>query len=61
MTDLLDRVDAAVAAAPATDYYLLDETLTDSERAIRDKVRAFADHDVLPIINDFWELSLIHI
>jgi len=55
MTDLLDRVDAAVAAAPATDYYLLDETLTDSERAIRDKVRAFADHDVLPIINDFWE------
>ena len=41
--------------ARTQDYYLLDETLSDRERAIRDRVRAFADRDVLPIINDYWE------
>jgi glutaryl-CoA dehydrogenase len=39
----------------AQDYYLLDETLSEQERAIRDRVRAFADREVLPIINDYWE------
>jgi glutaryl-CoA dehydrogenase len=38
-----------------TDYYLMDELLTDEERAIRDKVRAFSDQEVIPIINDYWE------
>jgi glutaryl-CoA dehydrogenase len=43
-------------AGPGTeDYYRLDETLSDEERAIRDRVRAFADREVLPIINDYWE------
>jgi glutaryl-CoA dehydrogenase len=37
------------------DYYLLDETLSEQERAIRDRVRAFADCEVLPIINAYWE------
>ena len=41
--------------AAASDFYLLDEELTDEERAIRDRVRAFAEHEVLPIINDYWE------
>ena len=41
--------------APTLDYYLLDETLSDQERLIRDRVRAFADREVLPIINDYWE------
>lgn len=41
--------------APAQDYYLLDETLSEQERAIRDRVRAFADREVLPIINDYWD------
>ncbi len=38
-----------------TDFYLMDELLTDEERAIRDKVRAFSDREVIPIINDYWE------
>ena len=42
------------AVAPS-DYYLLDNELTDDERAIRDRVRAFGAHDVLPVINDYWE------
>jgi glutaryl-CoA dehydrogenase len=41
--------------AACEDYYRLDETLSDSERELRDRVRAFADRDVLPIINDYWE------
>jgi glutaryl-CoA dehydrogenase len=39
----------------AQDFYLLDETLSEPERAIRDRVRAFAEREVLPIINDYWE------
>ncbi|MFZ0386604.1 MAG: acyl-CoA dehydrogenase family protein [Solirubrobacteraceae bacterium] len=41
--------------ARTQDYYLVDEMLSEQERAIRDRVRAFADRDVLPIINDYWE------
>jgi glutaryl-CoA dehydrogenase len=39
-------------AAAATDYYLLDEQLTDDERAIRYRVRAFGEQQVLPVINE---------
>jgi glutaryl-CoA dehydrogenase len=38
-----------------TDFYLMDELLTEEERRIRDKVRAFSDQEVIPIINDYWE------
>jgi glutaryl-CoA dehydrogenase len=41
--------------AASQDYYLLDETLSGQERAIRDQVRAFADDQVVPIINGYWE------
>src|SRR5262249_46927639 len=37
------------------DFYLMDELLTDEERAIREKVRRFCDNEVIPIINDYWE------
>ena len=37
------------------DYYLLDELLTDEARDVRDRVRAFVDSDVLPVINDYWD------
>ncbi len=38
-----------------TDFYLMDELLTEEERSVRDKVRSFCDHEVIPIINDYWE------
>src|SRR6266705_2366819 len=38
-----------------TDFYLIDELLTEEERRIRDNVRAFCDKEVIPIINDYWE------
>jgi glutaryl-CoA dehydrogenase len=37
-----------------TDFYLVEEFLSEEEREIRDKVRAFADREVIPVINDFW-------
>ncbi|HYH33489.1 MAG TPA: acyl-CoA dehydrogenase family protein [Pseudonocardia sp.] len=39
----------------AIDYYLLDEELPDQARDVRDRVRAFVDRDVLPVINDYWD------
>jgi glutaryl-CoA dehydrogenase len=38
-----------------TDFYLLDEKLTDDERAIRDRLRAFCEREVTPVINGYWE------
>ncbi len=39
----------------STDYYLLDELLTDEACAVRDRVRAFVEADLLPVINDYWD------
>ncbi|HEV7129737.1 MAG TPA: acyl-CoA dehydrogenase family protein, partial [Ktedonobacterales bacterium] len=46
---------ADVTRSLGTDFYLMDELLTPDERAIRDKVRAFCDREVIPIINEYWE------
>lgn len=37
------------------DYYDFDSLLRPEERAVRDKVRAFVEAEVLPVINDYWE------
>jgi glutaryl-CoA dehydrogenase len=60
MTRSLQSTGSARGAgepASAHDYYLLDDTLSEQERAIRDRVRAFADREVLPIINNYWETA----
>src|ERR671918_178514 len=41
--------------AASTDFYRIDDLLTDREREVRDKVRTFCDKEVTPIINDYWE------
>ena len=38
-----------------SDYFLLDDELSGEERALRDRVRAFVEADILPVINDHWE------
>lgn len=38
-----------------TDYYRLDELLTDEQRELRARVRAFMDGEVEPIIDGYWE------
>jgi len=35
------------------DYYLIDDLLSDEEKAIRDTVRDFVNNDVLPIIEKY--------
>src|SRR5919106_2670793 len=49
-----DPLLADVTRSLGTDYYLIDELLTDEEREIRDKIRSFADREVIPVINDYW-------
>ncbi len=40
---------------PRVDFYAIDDLLSEEERAVRDKVRAFVDHEVIPIIGPYWE------
>ena len=42
---------AEVTQSHGTDFYLMDELLTAEERAVRDKVRAFCEKEVIPIID----------
>ncbi|HEY5877834.1 MAG TPA: acyl-CoA dehydrogenase family protein [Nakamurella sp.] len=53
--NLAEEFAKDLTTARDTDYYLLSDLLTDEEREIRDRVRAFVDTEVLPIINDYWE------
>jgi len=46
---------AMQTAEQVLDFYLFDELLTDEERTLRDRVRAFCDEEVVPIINPYWE------
>ena len=46
-------IDVRVPAG--TDYFRMDDLLTDEERTWRDKVRVFGDREVLPVINGYWE------
>ena len=41
-------------ASPA-DLYQLDELLTGEELAVRDRVRAWCDQEVIPVANDYWQ------
>ena len=39
-----------VSAALGTDFYAIEEFLTDEEREIRDRVRAFCEKEVILVI-----------
>jgi glutaryl-CoA dehydrogenase len=52
---MMSETGRKLARSLGTDFYLIDELLTDEERGIRDRVRAFCDKEVIPIINDYWE------
>ncbi len=40
---------------PSPDFYDLEELLEPEEVEIRDRVRAFCEKEVTPLINDYWE------
>jgi glutaryl-CoA dehydrogenase len=49
---------AAPVAKPADkafDYYDFDSLLRPEERDVRDKVRAFTDAEIVPVIAEYWE------
>ena len=52
---MLADIKHTLGRSLGTDFYLIDELLTEEERIIRDKVRAFCDNQIIPIINDYWE------
>ncbi|QIY68146.1 acyl-CoA dehydrogenase family protein [Streptomyces sp. RLB1-33] len=52
----LSGIEPPVLGGPEhSDYYLLDNLITDEQRALRKKVREFMDQEVTPIINPYWE------
>lgn len=56
MTDRLTAdLAEGVAHARGTDYLNMRELLSDDEAATLDKVRAFGEKELLPIVNDYWE------
>src|SRR4029078_11088100 len=44
-----------LAISRATDFYSMDELLTDQEREIRDRVRVWCDTEVAPAAAGYWE------
>ena len=41
--------------APSPDFYAIEELLEPAEIEIRDRVRAFCEQEVTPMINDYWD------
>ena len=44
-----------IALSLGTDYFLMREQLSGDEAALLDKVRAFGELEILPVVNDYWE------
>lgn len=49
------ELGAQLARSRGTDFYGLDELLTEPERALRDRVREICDARIAPIAGDYWE------
>jgi glutaryl-CoA dehydrogenase len=47
--------DGRPAGGVHADLFLIEDLLGDEERAVRDRVRAFCEREVAPVINDHWE------
>src|SRR6202012_5745549 len=44
-----------IGLARETDYFLMAEQLTDLEKEIFARVRAFGEAEILPMVNEYWE------
>src|SRR5258708_14758687 len=53
-TTLTSPTAAPTLPKPNGDFYHVTESLNDSERAILQKVRAFMETNVAPVINKYW-------
>ena len=50
-----DALAKDIARSLGTDYFLMREQLSGDEAALLDKVRAFGELEILPVVNDYWE------
>lgn len=56
MTDpLTTELAEGVALSRGTDYFLMRDQLSPEEAALLDRVRAFGQAEILPVVNDYWE------
>lgn len=46
---------ASLFPPAVSDYYQLDDLLTDEEKALRKKVRAISEKEIAPIMTEYWE------
>ncbi|RLM97749.1 acyl-coenzyme A oxidase 4, peroxisomal-like [Panicum miliaceum] len=46
---------ASIFPRSVSDYYQLDDLLTDEEKALRKKVRGIMEKDIAPIMTEYWE------
>src|SRR2546426_11808206 len=53
-TTLTSPPAAATLPKPNGDFYQLTESLNDGDRAVLQRVRAFMETSVAPVINKFW-------
>ncbi len=53
-TTLTSPTAAATLPKPNGDFYQLSESLNDADRAVLQKVRAFMETQVAPVINKYW-------
>ena len=55
MTTTVTALAQDIALARETDYYLMTEQLTEDELGLLYRVRKFAETEILPIVNPYWE------
>src|ERR1700761_4165748 len=51
----MNELHTGLGDALGTDYFSLKNQLTDRQLDYLRRTRQFVDHDVLPVINDYWE------
>ncbi len=50
-----ERSESQGSGSAYVDLYHINDLLTEDERAIRDRVRAFCDREVIPVAGQYWE------
>jgi glutaryl-CoA dehydrogenase len=55
MTTTVTALAQDIGLARETDYFLMKDQLTDDELGLLYKVRRFAETEILPVVNSFWE------
>ena len=48
-------INDAVQTYPGTDFFKLDNFMTDDQRALRDRIRAYVEETVKPNITPYWD------